>query len=262
MFSKQKIVASLTAIIILSPTYFMSAATVEKYEVKIFADAEKVINSDRHIKNSILSSMGSSDKDEDFKVMFIDDIDETLNLHNTSVRIRKSENDKKTEIQYKKRYAIINNDIQSAIDRAIADGFSSAEFEVEYGVSSKTLSVVKEYNFDSKLSGNTELPSLTKSYSYAKQFLPTEFSTAYSYIRIPKSVGPVKFERHEGSIENNKVKIENWEIKDMNIVELSTKVDSLEQAKIVQDSIIKKLTALGIYEPTEQLKTKIIFDNY
>lgn len=262
MFSKQKIVASLTAIIILSPTYFMSAATVEKYEVKIFADAEKVINSDRHIKNSILSSMGSSDKDEDFKVMFIDDIDETLNLHNTSVRIRKSENDKKTEIQYKKRYAIINNDIQSAIDRAIADGFSSAEFEVEYGVSSKTLSVVKEYNFDSKLSGNTELPSLTKSYSYAKQFLPTEFSTAYSYIRIPKSVGPVKFERHEGSIENNKVKIENWEIKDMNIVELSTKVDSLEQAKIVQDSIIKKLTELGIYESTEQLKTKIIFDNY
>lgn len=262
MFSKQKIVASLTILSILSPTYIISAATVEKYEVKVFADSKKVINSDRHIKNSILSSLGSSDKDEDFKVMFIDNIDETLNLHNTSVRIRKSENDENTEIQYKKRYTIVNNDIQSAINEAIADGFSSAEFEVEYGVNSKTLSVVKENDFDSKLSGDTELPSLSKSYSYAKQFLPIEFSTSFSYISIPKSVGPIKFERHEGLIENNKVKIENWEIKDKNIVELSTKVDSLEQAKIVQDSIIKKLTSLGIYEPTEQLKTKIIFDNY
>lgn len=262
MLSKRKTAIAIGATCLLLSSNSSYAATVKKYEVKVFADSGKVINKDRHIKNSILDLLGSSDKDEDFKVMFLDNNDEILNSQNFSVRIRKSENDKNTELQYKKRYEIINEDIQGAIKRAVDEGFSDADFEVEYGVNKKTLSVTKETSFISNISGDTSLPKLKATYEYAKKFLPLEFSNSFSYIKVPKAIGPVKFERHEGLIDDYKIKIENWEINDKNIVEISTKVTSLDEAKSVQDSIIEKLKALEIYEPTEQLKTKMIFESY
>ena len=77
----------------------------------------------------------------------------------------------------------------------------------------------------------------------------------------PSLIGPVHFERHKGNIDG-KVKIENWDIKNQNIVEISAKVNNEEDAKRVQSAIVKKLDQLGIHEKKDQLKTNLIFDNY
>ena len=44
------------------------------------------------------------------------------------------------------------------------------------------------------------------------------------------------------------MKIENWDIKDQNVVEISSKVTNEAEAKKVQSAIIKRLDQLEIHE--------------
>lgn len=116
----------------------------DQYEVKVYADSHKIVKDNRHIKHSVLEDLGSEDKDEDFQVQYLDDANRTNYQNNVTYRIRKSEDDSKHKLQYKKRYAISNHDVSSAIQQAKADGYNGDEYEVEYGEGKETLSVTKE----------------------------------------------------------------------------------------------------------------------
>ena len=59
----------------------------------------------------MLEALGSSDKDEDFNVQYLDDSNRTNYQNNVTYRLRKSEDDNDHELQYKKRYPISNHDV-------------------------------------------------------------------------------------------------------------------------------------------------------
>ena len=74
----------------------------DQYEVKVYADSHKIVKDNRHIKHSVLEDLGSEDKDEDFQVQYLDDANRTNYQNNVTYRIRKSEDDSKHKLQYKK----------------------------------------------------------------------------------------------------------------------------------------------------------------
>ena len=73
----------------------------DQYEVKVYADSHKVVKDNRHIKHSVLEALGSSDKDEDFNVQYLDDSNRTNYQNNVTYRLRKSEDDNYHKLQYK-----------------------------------------------------------------------------------------------------------------------------------------------------------------
>ncbi|TDM10463.1 hypothetical protein [Macrococcus lamae] len=229
-----------------------------RYEVKVYADSTKVLDNKGHIDQDILAAFGAKKKDEDFLVQFIDH-QERQNYHNkVTIRIRKSEDDEFLEIQYKKRYPVMDNDIQRAIEQAEADGING-ELEIEYGINKQTLSVthVNEVPVDDHI-----LPALDESHTHLSTDTPASFLPYLTNMDTPTLIGPVAFERHKGKIDGNKIKLEKWDIDDQKIVELSAKVTTQELAFTLQQKIIEQLKALNAYEARKQLKTEIIFSQH
>ncbi|BBD88874.1 MULTISPECIES: hypothetical protein [Staphylococcus] len=233
----------------------------DQYEVKVYADSHKVVKDNRHIKHSVLEALGSSDKDEDFNVQYLDDSNRTNYQNNVTYRLRKSEDDNDHELQYKKRYPISNHDVSRAIQQAKSEGYNGDEYEVEFGENKETLSVTNEAKENLNLEKNA-MPNAQDSLKILKAHAEKPYSETLNKMNQPSLIGPVHFERHKGNIDGNKVKIENWDIKNQNIVEISAKVNNEEDAKRVQSAIVKKLDQLGIHEKKDQLKTNLIFDNY
>nr|WP_236586499.1 hypothetical protein [Staphylococcus carnosus] len=136
-----------------------SEAAADKYEVKVYADADKIVKDNRHIDHGILDQLGSEDKDEDFNVQYIDDSNRTNYKNKETFRVRKSEDEDSTELQYKKRYPITNGDADTAIAQAKKDGFNTDEYEVEYGENGQTLSASNE----SETNSGYSLPNAAQS---------------------------------------------------------------------------------------------------
>lgn len=235
-----------------------SEAAADKYEVKVYANADKIVKDNRHVDHGILDQLGSEDKDEDFNVQYIDDSNRTNYNNKETFRVRKSEDEDSTELQYKKRYPITNGDADAAIAQAKKDGFNTDDYEVEYGENGQTLSASNE----SETNNGSSLPNAEQSLSALKSSAKAPFDALLNKISSPQKIGPVHFERHKGNIDGNKVKIENWGIGNQNVVEVSAKVSSEAEAKTVQQAIIKKLDSMGIHETKDQLKTDMIFNNY
>lgn len=242
-------------------THHYTYAAADQYEVKVYVDSDKVVKDNRHIKHDVLEALGSEDKDEDFNVAFLDNKERSNYKDKVTYRLQKSEKDKKYALQYKKRYPIVNNQVDQAIKQAKADGYNGDEFEVEYGENSQTLSVTKEAKADTDLKG-LEMPNAAQSLTLFKSFATSPYKNKLAAITQPTLIGPVHFERHKGTINNHDIKIENWDVKNQNIVEISTKVKTEAEAKKAQKDIVNKLNDLGIHEQRDQLKTNLIFDNY
>ena len=120
--------------------------------------------------------------------------------------------------------------MSSAIQQAKADGYNGDEYEVEYGEGKETLSVTKEAK--EKLgSGSLAMPNAQDSLKVLKTHAEQPYSDVLDKIKQPHLIGPVHFERHKGHIDGNEVKIENWDIKDQNVVEISSKVTNEAEAK-------------------------------
>ena len=65
--------------------------------MKVYADSHSG-KDNRHIKHSVLEALGSSDKDEDFNVQYLDDSNRTNYQNNVTYRLRKSEDDNDHEL--------------------------------------------------------------------------------------------------------------------------------------------------------------------
>ena len=105
--------------------------------MKVYADSHKVVKDNRHIKHSVLEALGSSDKDEDFNVQYLDDSNRTNYQNNVTYRLRKSEDDNDHELQYKNaiRFLIM---MSRAIQQAKSEGYNGDEYEVEFGENKET----------------------------------------------------------------------------------------------------------------------------
>ncbi|TDM02134.1 hypothetical protein [Macrococcus carouselicus] len=229
-----------------------------KYEVKVYADSNKVLNKKGHIKSKFLKTFAAENKDEDFLVQFVDHDTRSNYDNKVTMRVRKSEYDEFLEIQYKKRYKVEDGHIEKALHQAEQDGVAG-DYEVEYGINNQTLSVthVIEVPVDEHI-----LPALDDSHLHITNAAPDVFKPYLSGLEETTLIGPVEFERHAGKLDGYKIKLEKWDIGEHHIVELSSKVTTSEEAAQVQQALITHLTDLKVYEPKDQLKTEMIFESH
>ncbi|KAA1039472.1 hypothetical protein ERX35_005175 [Macrococcus equipercicus] len=229
---------------------------ISSYEVKVYANRQALSKKGK-IASFVLEAFNAKKKDEDFLVQFIDH-DKTHYMENMTYRIRKSEDEDIYQLQFKKRYPVTAS-VDEAVSQAEQDGFKDGSFEIEYGAGRQTLSVYYEAEVSAK---DHVLPDLATSHLHLKEQVHDAFKTYLNTITAPSIIGPIEFERHIGRLDDYKIKLEKWDIKDKHIIELSAKVLTEQEARKLQQLLIEKLQSLHVYEPEDQLKTTMIFNHY
>ncbi|THF75345.1 hypothetical protein [Cohnella fermenti] len=253
---------------------------VPDYEVKWYLDPAVVLNSDHKLKSSVLDEFDMPSTVEKMNVQYLDSDDLELNDEGWNVRIRKMEefSDKEFELTYKKRYPIVNGDIEAALEAAEEDGFDADEEDykpqVEWGYSSQTLSFSNKKDVTKKGYDGMELPSKGDSRDMAVDKLPGKLENwkpgdwAEDILDDAHIYGPVEAKRSIGEWDGEELYIEVWQIRSASgtgydyLVEASMKIDDYATASAKRTSLKNKLVAKGWFLPADGLKTALILDRY
>lgn len=208
--------------------------SIKEYEVKFFLALTKVLNSNHDLKSEILDGLSVSAPKRRY-IQFIDTKDTIMFTENWILRNRKKEGDNENELTYKKRYPIINDDIESVLIQAGKDGFDTSDgnfkAEAEWGFTKKTISLSCKKELLSN-NANTILPSIDE---LRKLFL-TDIPKALmnwrgggwgeKQINQARVFGPIQSKEYKWEWDELKISIEIWTIKNKeaeSIVEVSFK---------------------------------------
>lgn len=263
----------------LTPAHAAGTA-VPNYEVKWYLDPAVVLDSDHKLKSSVRSEFGMPSTVEKMNVEYLDSDDLELNDEGWNVRIRKMEefSDEEFELTYKKRYPIVNGDIQAALEAAADDGFDADEedykAQVEWGYSSQTLSFSNDKDAEENGYDGMELPDAGDSRDMAVDKLPGKLENwqsgnwAEDILEDAHIYGPVEAKRSIGEWDDEELYIEVWQIRNAAgtgydyLVEASMKIDDYSTASNKRDSLKNKLIQKGWFLPIDGLKTSLILERY
>lgn len=277
-----KIITIITMIFTLFNISVGYGATVDPavpdYEVKIFMDPSVVLNSNKELKSSILSNFNMPNSVTKMSVEFLDSTSLDLNNAGWVVRLRKTEGKDKFELNYKKRYSILNGNIDGTLQSAASEGFDinendyAAQIEWGYGKQTLSLSNVKEVSISGY--NGMDLPSAKDARKAASDNVPGKLNN-YLYSDWGKSIlkdahiyGSVDGKRSIGVWSGLKFYIEVWKIKNASgtgyeyVVEASFKTDSRSTASAKHDELIAYLNGKGWLLPLDKLKTQMILERY
>lgn len=261
-------------------TAHASGVATPNYEVKWYLDPAIVLNSDHKLRSDVLNEFGMPTTVEKMNVEYLDSDDLDLNDEGWEVRIRKmeSDGDKDFELTYKKRYPIVNGDLQAALNEAAADGFDADEedydAQVDWGYSTQTLSFSNDKDEEKSGYDGMELPDAGDSRDMAVDRLPGKLENwksgdwAENILEDAHIYGPVSAKRSIGEWNGEKLYIEVWEIKKASgsgydyIVEASFKEDDYSVASSKRDQLKNVLVSKGWFLPQDGLKTSLILDRY
>jgi hypothetical protein len=268
----------------------MVSSLVPDFEVKVLLKPSEVLDSDNKLKADVLSAFGITSSAKKMNVQFLDTRKQDLSAKGWNLRIRKTENDPKFELTYKKRYEIgdglsttAEDHIDAALEKASQDGFNSTtrfDVQVDVGHQRQTLSMSRDKDVPTGPAG-TDLPPLEASRKFLIDEAPKTFKNwsadNWGTDRLADSIvyGPVLAERSKVTWEGFKLSIEVWPIrkskKDASlepIVEASFKTPGLQKAlegrakliKVLQDTTTNSSRDWFLAE--DSLKTKLIMERY
>ncbi|PFZ68069.1 hypothetical protein COL72_27625 [Bacillus toyonensis] len=201
-----------------------------KYEVKFFLHSNQILNEKHELQESIKSEFKIT-KDEQRHIQFIDTVNKELYHVGWILRNRKVENGQ--EFTYKKRYPVINDDIDTILGQAKEEGFdlnnTKFEVEVDWGFTKKTLSLSLDVT-DTTTDSSNPMP-IQWLHEKFLQNAPEEFRNwkkedwTQDKIHNAMVYGPVYERKYTGEWQGQKVKIEIWSMDDCPelIVEISLK---------------------------------------
>lgn len=259
------------------PTASAAANAVPSYEVKFIADPEAVLTSDGQVRQEVMEQFDLASSPEAIGVAYFDTDDLALNEEDWSVRFRKKEEKSNDELTYKKRYPVVNGDIDAALDLANREGFDSSddnyEAEMDWGYGQQTLSFSNEKKVKTKAKG-AELPDEEEMLSLLLDKLPGKLNKwsapdwGERTLSESRAHGPLVFERYRGEWENQELTLEVWPIRNSegtgveNLVEISFKTDELEVAAQLRLELLELLESNGWLLPVDGLKTRLILERY
>ncbi|SEF72939.1 hypothetical protein [Paenibacillus sp. UNC499MF] len=268
----------LTGTVIQSAPAQAASNLVPDYEVKILLKPEAVLGSDNKLKSSVLNTFAMPSSVTKMNVAFLDTNAKDIYTNGWSTRIRKSEDESKFELTYKKRYPITNNDINAALTKANQDGFDSGdtnyEAQVEWGYQNKTLSISRSKKASKSGYSGMDLPSISDARSLLIGNAPGKFDDwigdgwGTSLLGSSRYYGPVLAKRSIGTWDGLKLYIEVWPIRNSAgtgteyIVEASFKTTSESTAAAKHDELIALLQSKGWFLAQDSLKTQLIMDRY
>lgn len=280
----------LTAILCLSPrrpfamTVFVASPVqgasnmTPDYEVKLLLKSTAVRGPDKELTSTVLSTFDMPPTVTELNVQFLDTCSREIYAASWSPRIRKTENEDKIELTYKKRYPITDGDIDAALTQANKEGFDAAaakyDAQVEWGYRVQTLSI--SHKKSAKDSGNSgmSLPGTNKSRAMLIDEAPDKFvnsqTSSWGTGALAKSriFGPVLAKRSVGTWSGMRLYIEVWPILNGEgsglefIVEASFKTDSHTEALTQHDSFAIYLEDKGWLLAQDSLKARLIMDRY
>lgn len=143
---------------ILLPERVSAAANaVPAYEVKFLADPDLVLDSSGSPRSEVMDTLDLNSTPQAIRVEYFDTDTLELNSKGWDVRIRKKENKSDYELTYKKRYPVVNGNIQAALTLANQEGFDASddnyEAEVDWGYGKQTLSFSNTKKISTKAAG-------------------------------------------------------------------------------------------------------------
>ncbi|KFY13276.1 hypothetical protein V491_06459 [Pseudogymnoascus sp. VKM F-3775] len=219
---------------------------VPNYEVKLLMDPTVILDLNNKLKRTVLETFTVATTVTKMNVQFLDANDKILYNMGWSPRIRKVQGKADFELTYKKRYKIVNGDIDAALTAANKDTFDSTtttyEAQVDWGYKNQTLSINRDESYSDSGKNAIELPSEKHSRKMLIEKAPDKFNDSvgkdWGTDKLKKSriYGPVLAERYTGTWSGEELNIEVWPIKDATgmgtefIIEASFKVKKRTKA--------------------------------
>ncbi|KIW20747.1 hypothetical protein PV08_01325 [Exophiala spinifera] len=266
----------------------MVSSLVPDFEVKVLLKPSEVLDSENKAKADVLSAFGFTSRAKKMNVQFLDTRNREFYNNGWNLRIRKTEDDDKYELTYKKRYDIstgfsttAEGHIKETLEVARQEGLDSStgfEAQVDIGYQKQTLSISRDKEVPTGQAG-TDLPPLEASRKLLADGAPEKFNNwkgaNWGTQRLADSIvyGPVLAERFKVKWQGLRLFLEVWPIRKSKtdasleyIVEASFKADTLQEAVEGRDKLIKVLQDDSIgrdwFLPGDSLRTKLIMERY
>lgn len=266
-----KLLAMVIVLTMFVTTLFAATPTpipLSGLEAKFMVDSSKVVQEGTTALTAEAQSLFGVTSSTNMIVAYIDNDSKLFNNDGWSNRLRKKENKSNYELQYKKRYPVVNGDIDAALKLAAADGLTADltgyTAEVDWGFDKMTLSIATETKV--KTTTGLFLPEQNVGVNMVKANSPAEQS-AYTYDGA-RYYGPVTFTRHVGTFMGTEIDIEVWPIVSADgtgvdtITEVSFKGTTLEEVTTVREALRDFLSQQGILLEQDSLKTQLILERY
>lgn len=261
-----------------APQASAAANAVPAYEVKFLAKPELVLNADGTPRTEVVQTLGLDSTPTAIQTEYFDTNALELNEEGWNVRFRKKEDKNNYELTYKKRYPIINGDVNAALTLANQEGFDSSddnyEAEIDWGYGKQTLSFSNTKKVDSPKNSGINLPSDQEALKMLLDKLPGKLnkwsSANWGKQKLTDSrvYGPVTFQRYKGTWNGQEMTLEVWPIRDAagtgveNIVEVSFKTDNASTVSGLRDQLMQVLENKQWLLPADGLKTQLILERY
>jgi hypothetical protein len=254
-----------------------AANAVPSYEVKFLAKPETVLESGGSLRSEVIQAFGIASVPQAIGVAYYDTNNLELDAEGWNVRFRKKEDKDNYELTYKKRYPIVNGDINAALSLANQEGFDASddnyEAEIDWGYGKQTLSFSNTKKVSTNTTG-TQLPSEQESLALLLDKLPGKLkkwsSPDWGQQQLSQSRihGPLTFYRYEGTWNGQKLSLEVWPIRNAegtgteNLIEISFKTADASVASQLRSQLMDTLESNNWLLPIDGLKTQLILERY
>lgn len=260
-----------------APQASAAANAVPAYEVKFLAKPELVLNTDGTPRSEVIQTLGLNSTARNISAEYFDTNALNLNQAGWDVRFRKKDDKNNYELTYKKRYPVINGDVNAALTLANQEGFDASddnyEAEIDWGYGKQTLSFSNTKKVDTKATG-VQLPSQQEALSMLLDKLPGKLKNWSSsnwgkqQLTASRAYGPVTFQRYEGTWNGQELTLEVWPIRNAagtgleNIVEISFKTADSTAVSGLRTQLMQVLENKNWLIPADGLKTQLILERY
>lgn len=260
-----------------APQVSAAANAVPAYEVKFLAKPELVLNTDGTPRSEVIQTLGLSSTAKNISAEYFDTNALNLDQQGWNVRFRKKDDKNNYELTYKKRYPVINGDVNAALTLANQEGFDASddnyEAEIDWGYGKQTLSFSNTKKVDTKATG-VQLPSQQEALNMLLDKLPGKLKNWSSsnwgkqQLTQSRAYGPVTFQRYEGTWNGQELTLEVWPIRNAagtgveNIVEISFKTTDTSSVSGLRTQLMQVLQNKNWLIPADGLKTQLILERY
>ncbi|MFJ2047185.1 CYTH domain-containing protein [Paenibacillus sp. O199] len=260
-----------------APQASAAANAVPAYEVKFLAKPELVLNTDGTPRSEVIQTLGLNSTARNISAEYFDTNALNLNQAGWDVRFRKKDDKNNYELTYKKRYPVINGDVNAALTLANQEGFNASddnyEAEIDWGYGKQTLSFSNTKKVDTNATG-VQLPSQQEALSMLLDKLPGKLKNWSSsnwgkqQLTASRAYGPVTFQRYEGTWNGQELTLEVWPIRNAagtgveNIVEISFKTADSTEVSGLRTQLMQVLANKNWLIPADGLKTQLILERY
>ncbi|CDN45882.1 MULTISPECIES: hypothetical protein [Paenibacillus] len=254
-----------------------SSVMVPGYEVKLLLSPAAALGSDGKPSPALASAFGLGSA-QSIGVEYFDTGSLDLNSKGWDVRFRKKADKSNFEISYKKRYPIVNGNINAALEQARLEGFTSSddnyEAEIDWNYSKQTLSISTEKKKSASGYSGTALPAESKALGMAVDEIPGKLENwsasgwGKGKLSAARAHGPVAVSKYTGAFDGLETDLEIWPIRSASgtgtetIVEVSFKTDDAGEAAAERDKLIAFVQGKGWLVPQDSLKTQLILERY